>query len=55
MFLLIFYKISILLGVEIDVTEGKIEPLPIAIVEFNHENKNEDAYSSKNKKKYYIK
>ena len=46
-FLFIFNKLSILLGVEIDVTEGKIEPLPIAIVEFNHENKNEDAYSSK--------
>ena len=35
------------MGVEIDVTEGKIEPLPIAIVEFNQENKNEDNYSSK--------
>tara|TARA_B100001989_G_scaffold120016_1_gene84564 strand:+ start:617 stop:1942 length:1326 start_codon:yes stop_codon:yes gene_type:complete len=47
LFLFILIKLPILNGVEIDVTEGKIEPLPIAIVEFNQENKNEDNYSSK--------
>ncbi len=47
LFLFIFNKFCLLNGVEIDVTEGKIEPLPIAIVKFNHENKNEDNYSSK--------
>ena len=42
-----FNKFSLLNGVEIDVTEGKIEPLPIAITKFNYENINIEDYSSK--------
>ena len=42
-----FNKFSLLNGVEIDVTEGKIEPLPIAITKFNYENINIEEYSSK--------
>ena len=34
-------------GVEIDITEGKIEPLPIAVTKFNYEKNNEEDYSLK--------
>ncbi len=46
-FTVILNKFSLLGGVEIDVTEGKIEPLPIAVVKFNYDNINEENYSSK--------
>ena len=46
-FLFTLSKYSLLHGVEIDVTEGKIEPLPIAVVKFNYENSKEENYSSK--------
>ena len=49
--LLIFYIINIyvnpLSGLEIDVTEGKIEPLPIAVVKFNSQDATEEDYSLK--------
>ena len=32
---------------EIDITEGKIEPLPIAVTKFNYEKNNEEDYSIK--------
>ena len=45
-FLLIFSSSSLLKGVEINVTEGKIEPLPLAVTKFNYLNKNEESYST---------
>ena len=39
--------VSQLKGVEINVTEGKIEPLPVAVTKFNYLNENEENYSSK--------
>ncbi len=38
---------SLLNAVEIDITEGKIEPLPIAVTKFNYEKNNEEDYSIK--------
>ena len=35
-----------LYGLEIDVTQGRIEPLPVAIVEFNHDESIDEKYSS---------
>ena len=43
--LLNYYSLSN--GVEIDITEGKIEPLPIAVTKFNYEKNNEEDYSIK--------
>ena len=37
----IFNNSFLLKAVEVDVTEGKIEPIPIALTKFNYENKNE--------------
>ena len=45
-FILIFSSSSLLKGVEINVTEGKIEPLPLAVTKFNYLNKNEESYST---------
>ena len=44
---LFFNNIYLLKGVEIDITEGRIEPFPIAISKFNYVNKNEKSYSLK--------
>ena len=35
-FILIFSSSSLLKSVEINVTEGKIEPLPLAVTKFNY-------------------
>ena len=43
----IFSHYSLLKGLEIDVTEGKIEPLPIALVTFNYQDTLEKDYSAK--------
>ena len=45
--IILLNKYSILNGVEIDITEGKIEPLPIAVTKFNYEKNNEEDYSLK--------
>ena len=45
-FILILNSFSLLRCVEINVTEGKIEPLPLAVTKFNYLNKNEESYST---------
>ena len=46
-FYLFFSFTSLIYGLEIDVTKGQVEPLPMAVVSFNTENIEAEEYSSK--------
>ena len=46
-FKLLFISSSLLYAIEVNITKGQIEPLPIAIVQFNNQNPEEFQYSSK--------
>ena len=46
-FKFLFISSSLLYAIEVNITKGQIEPLPIAIVQFNNQNPEEFEYSSK--------
>ena len=46
-FKFLFISSSLLYAIEVSITKGQIEPLPIAIVQFNNQNPEEFQYSSK--------
>ena len=46
-FKFLFISSSLLYAIEVNITKGQIEPIPLAIVQFNNQNPKEFEYSSK--------